>query len=94
MAEINLKNKLSLENIEKYISSVKNLEDKSKNNIDELEFFSNELRQLKKILDEELDDFHSLELNIETKKVQIKNLNEKINFNDNELESMTGNIEI
>ena len=94
LTEINLKNKLSLENIEKYISSVKNLEDKSKNNIDELEFFSNELRQLKKILDEELDSFHNFELSVETKKVQIKNLKEKINFNDNELESMTGNIKV
>lgn len=94
LSEINSKSDSSKENIKIFLSSIKNLEDKNKKNFDELDDITNNLNEVKKVLQKGLDDFHSLELNIETKKVQINNLAEKIKFNNTELESMTGNIEI
>lgn len=94
LSEINSKSDSSKENIKIFLSSIKNLEDKNKKNFDELDNITNNLNEVKKVLQKGLDDFHSLELNIETKKVQINNLAEKIKFNNTELESMTGNIEI
>lgn len=94
LSEINSKSDSSKENIKIFLSSIKNLEDKNKKNFDELDDITTNLNEVKKVLQKGLDDFHSLELNIETKKVQINNLAEKIKFNNTELESMTGNIEI
>ena len=94
LSEINSKSDSSKENIKIFLSSIKNLEDKNKKNFDELDDITNNLNEVKKVLQKGLEDFHSLELNIETKKVQINNLAEKIKFNNTELESMTGNIEI
>ena len=94
LSEINSKSDSSKENIKIFLSSIKNLEDKNKKNFDKLDDITTNLNEVKKVLQKGLDDFHSLELNIETKKVQINNLAEKIKFNNTELESMTGNIEI
>ena len=94
LSEINSKSDSSKENIKIFLSSIKNLEDKNRKNFDKLDDITTNLNEVNKVLQKGLDDFHSLELNIETKKVQINNLAEKIKFNNTELESMTGNIEI
>ncbi len=45
-------------------------------------------------LDEEVKNLHNAELNIETQKVQSKNLANNIELNNNELESMSSSIEV
>ena len=55
---------------------------------------SNKFSEISKLYEQEKNNLHNLEVNNETKKVKISNLITNIESSNNELKSMSGNIEL
>ncbi len=73
--------------VNNFLSTIKNI------NI-EISNIKNELVNLEKIYNTEKNTLYDLEVKIETKKVNIINITENLKSNNNELESMSGNVEL
>ncbi len=73
--------------IDKFTSIIQNINNEISN-------FNDELANLEKSYNIEKNTLYDLEVKIETKKVNIININDNLKSNNTELESMSGNVEI
>ena len=89
--EILEKTKKLIIKLKKDVVILENTTKKTQSEIDDL---NNRHNDIIHSLDKEVKNLHSSELNIETQKVQRKNLNNNIELNNKELESMSGSIEV
>ena len=94
LSELEKNKKIKNENILKLNEEFPKLENSIKNTELELLNINSDLNNLEENYSNEKNALYDIELNIETKKVRISNLKDNITLNNNELDSMSGNVEI
>ena len=94
LSELEKNNKIKNENILRLNEEFPKLENSIKNTELELLNINSDLNNLEENYSNEKNALYDIELNTETKKVRISNLKDNITLNDNELDSMSGNVEI
>ena len=94
LSELEKNKKIKNENILKLNEEFPKLENSIKNTELELLNINSDLNNLEENYSNEKNALYDIELNTETKKVRISNLKDNIALNNNELDSMSGNVEI